>query len=165
MKEIGKTKSYPYPRLKSMEEIMKFIRNPTWQPDIINIDLLKLLGIASSKELELINALIFLEIIDKTGRPTQKFQNIKSDYQKEFSIIVYETYAELFKIIPPNLMDQERVVNFFMKSSGMSRDTAEYQGNFFVWCCREAGIEIPQIPGGFKRARFKKEKMGKSVNN
>jgi len=151
-------KFYPYARIKAMNEIMEFIRSPSWRPDNVDQDLLKMLGIASSKEREVIKALRFFGLIDDGGKPTGKFDTLKADYHHEISGIIKETYAELFSVLPPELIDQERAINFFMSSSGTSRDTAEYQGMFFGWSCREAGIELPKLPKGFKRARFNKGK-------
>lgn len=155
-KIINRKEFYPYARIKSMNEIMEFIRSSDWRPDIIDQELLKMLAIAPSKEWEVIRTLIFLRLIDEVGKPTDRFDAIKTNYHRELSSIVKEEYASLFNILPSDLIDQERIVNFFMKSSGTSRDTAEYQGMFFGWICREAEIELPNLPKSFKRARFNK---------
>lgn len=156
-KRYNNKKFYPYARIKAMHEIMEFIRDPDWNPKVINRELLELLGIAPSKEREVINALKFLGIIDDEMRPTQVLGALKTDYSHGMINIVNDVYADLFSILPTKLIDQDRVVNFFMNSSGTSRDTAEYQGMFFKWACNEAGIELPNLPESFKRARFRKK--------
>jgi len=159
MNEYPNDKSiYPYARIKAMNEIMEFIRSPDWRPESIGQDLLKMLGIAPSKEREVIRAIRFLGLIDEAGKPTDRFDVLKTNYPHEIAIIVKEVYREVFDILPASLIDQERAVKYFMSSSTTSRDTAEYQGMFFKWACEEAGIELPKLPKGFKRARFIKGK-------
>lgn len=157
-KKLGNKKFYPYARIKAMNEIVEFIKTPGWRPDIINIDLLKMLGIGPSKEREVINSLMFFGLITKEGNPTEKFEALKDNYSSEMMKIVNREYSDLFNIIPPKLIDQERIINFFITSSGVSRDTAEYQAMFFSWACREAGIDLPNLPESIKRSRFDKLK-------
>lgn len=154
-KNSGKT-YYPYARIKAMNEIIKFIQSPNWHPEKISRDVLKMLNIGASKADLVVAALRFLDLINSSGCPTDKFDALKTNYKSELESLVRGKYAALFSILPGELIDQERVVNFFMTNSKTSRDTAEYQGMFFGWACREAGIELPNLPESFKRARFNK---------
>lgn len=144
---------YPYARVKAMAEFMEFVREPKWKPEKIDIELLKRLGMAKGKEREAARALTFLGVVDEDCEPTHEFDNLKQDYQSTMKRLVEEKYAELFSLIPARLANQDRLVKFF----GTSVDTAEYQAKLFVWFCKQAGIELPNVEEHFHRARFDKE--------
>jgi len=146
--------TYPYARLKGINEFMLFVREPDWKPTRIDRVLLKKLAIAKGKEYEMVRALIFLGILDENGVPTIVFNELKSDYQTTLKRIVYDKYAEVFNLIPPRMANQQRLVNFF----GTSPDTAEYQAKLFVWLCEQAGIDLPIMEKRFHRSRFDKKK-------
>ena len=146
--------NYPYARLKAMSEIMDFIRNPKWRPEKIDVNLIKMLNIASSKESTVVAALRFLGLINRNGEPTDLFDELKNNYQDTLHSIIEEKYSDIFSMIPKDMIDQPRIVNFFMNQAKTTRDTAEYQGMLFGWLCRESGIQLPKLPPNFKRARF-----------
>ena len=144
---------YPYARLKGMTRFIEILRtDPGWKPDVINVDLLKTLGIAPSKEGETIQTLKFLGIIGADGQPTEEFDNLKQDYQGTMKRLVSEKYQELFKQIPSRMISQDPLVRFF----GLSPDTSEYQAKLFAWLCEQAGIELPNLEKNFHRSRFDK---------
>jgi hypothetical protein len=144
---------YPYARLTGVSQFMNFVREPNWKPDSINADLLKRLEIAKGKEREAVHALKFLGIIADDGRPTTEFDNLKQDYQGTMRKLVSDKYDELFKLIPPNMINQSRLVKFF----GLSPDTSEYQAKLFAWLCEQAGIELPNLEKHFHRSRRDKK--------
>ncbi len=144
---------YPYARIKGMSEFMEFARDPKWKPATIDSELLKRLSIAKGKEREAIQTLKFLGIISADGTSTDEFDNLKSDYQHTMNRLVSEKYADLFALMPPRLVNQERLVKFF----GQSADTSEYQGMLFGWLCEQAGIELPNLEKHFHRSRFDKK--------
>lgn len=109
---------------------------------------------AKGKEGLAVHALKFIGIIDEEGNLTTEFDNLKKDYQNTLMRLVQTSYAELFSLIPPKLANQARLVKFF----GEPIETAEYQANLFVWFCKQAGIELPNVEEHFHRARFDKEK-------
>ena len=150
---------YPYARIKGMSEFMEFAQDPSWKPSAIDSDLLKRLSIAKGKEREAIQALKFLGILSAEGRLTDEFDNLKSDYKGTLKRLVEKNYADLFSLIPPRMVNQERLVKFF----GQSADTSEYQGMLFGWLCEQAGIELPNLEKHFHRSRFDK-KAGKSLD-
>lgn len=154
-KEAGLTK-YPYARPKAMAKLMASIQDG-WKPTKVDLDLIATLAIAPSKEREALYALKFIGAIDAAGATTAIWDQLKQDYQNALQRVVRERYASLFEQIPLKLIVQESVVNFFMKT-GTVKDTAEYQGMLFGWLCREAGIDLPNMPKDFHRARFSKEK-------
>jgi len=154
MKNNPTKNTYPYARLKGMDEFMTFIREPEWKPNIIDRTLIKKLAIAKGKEYEAIKAMHFLGILDENGAPTVVFEELKSDYQGTLKRIVYDKYAELFTLIPPRLANQQRLVNFF----GTAPDTSEYQAKLFVWLCEQAGINLSNMEKRFHRSRFDKKK-------
>ena len=143
---------YPYARLTGVTQFMNFVREPGWKPDVINVDLLKTLDIAKGKEREAVQALKFLGIIADDGTLTDQFGNLKQDYTGTMKKLVLEKYKELFKLIPPNMVIQSRLVKFF----GLSADTSEYQAKLFAWFCEQAGIELPNLEKHFHRSRFNK---------
>lgn len=144
---------YPYARLKGMADFMTFVQEPGWKPSLIDSALLKKLGMAKGKEGEAIYALKFLGIIAPDGTPTTEFDNLKQDCEGTTKRLVLERYSELFSLIPARLANQSRLVNFF----GDSVETAEYQAKLFVWLCKQAGIELPNVEKQFHRARFDKK--------
>ena len=145
---------YPYARLTGMTRFMEILQtDPGWKPDVINVDLLKTLGIAPSKEGETIQTLKFLGIIGADSVPTDEFDNLKQDYQGTMKRLISESYRELFKQIPSSLVSQSRLVKFF----GLSADTSEYQAKLFAWLCEQAGIEFPNLEKNFHRSRFDKD--------
>lgn len=149
-----KTKiTYPYARLTGMKDLMAFIQEPGWKPSNIDPALIKKLAIAKGKEREAIRTIRFLNIIDEEGSPTEIFDQLKLDYQPTLKQLVEEKYAELFKMIPTRMMNQQRLVNFFDTSA----DTAEYQAKLFVWLCEQAGINLENVEKRFHRARFDKK--------
>lgn len=153
MEQPEKSKAtFPYARLKGMNVFMSFLREPGWKPSRIDASILKKLGIATGKEREAIVALKFLEIIDEQGKPTGIFDELKSEYQSTLKRVVLEKYSELFALIPPRMVNQFRLVNFF----GTTPETAEYQAKLFVWLCGQAEIELPNVEKHFHRSRFDK---------
>jgi formylglycine-generating enzyme required for sulfatase activity len=131
---------YPLARLKGMQDFMEFTKDPDWKPPLIDISLLKKLGIAKGKEVLVIQALLFLEVIDDAGIPTNEFDNLKRDYQATLKRRVQEKYGDLLSSIPLSKADQIRLVSYF----GDPVDTAEYQAKLFVWFCQQSGIALPE---------------------
>lgn len=153
---------YPYARPKAMAKLMEVIRDG-WRPSRVDLDLIRTLAIAPSKEREALHALKFIGAVDDTGSPTALFGQMQQDYQPTLKKAVQEKYVLLFERIPVKLITQDSTVNFFMKT-GTVKDTAEYQGMLFAWFCREAGIDLPNLPLTFRRARFSKGKEKKGVS-
>lgn len=147
---------YPYARLKGMKELMAFVQEPKWRPPKIDAALLRKLTIANGKEGEAVAALRFLGLLDQTGAPTEEFDELKGNFQPTLRRMIEEKYSDLFRLIPPRMANQNRLVNFF----GSSVDTAEYKAKLFVWFCEQAGIDLPNMEKRFHRARFDKRKVG-----
>jgi hypothetical protein len=144
---------YPYARLTGVTQFMTFVREPDWDPGVINANVLKTLKIAKGKEREAIQALKFLGIVAEDGTPTEQFDNLRQDYTGTMKKLVMEKYKDVFKLIPANLIDLPRLVNFF----GLSPDTSEYQAKLFGWFCEQAGIDLPKLDKHFHRSRFDKK--------
>jgi hypothetical protein len=143
----GKPAEYPWARIRGMQQFMEFTRDPDWKPLLIDVSLLKKLGLAISKEREVIHALRFLGVIDKAGIPTKDFDHLQRDYQGMMRKLVLEKYKELFNLLPRDLINQMRLVQFF----GSSADTSEYQAKLFSWFCDQAGIDLPNLEKRFMR--------------
>jgi len=141
-----------------MTKLMDAIRADDWKPSQVDVELIKTLAIAPSKEREALQALKFIGAVDEAGSTTATWDQLKQDYQQTLRRVVRQKYSALFEQVPLKLIMQDSVVNFFMKA-GIARDTAEYQGMLFGWFCRQAGIEVPNLPEKFKRARFAKKKL------
>lgn len=155
------TTVYPSARMLAMSQIMEAIRSPDWNPLRIDVALIETLNVARSKESEAVKTLRFLDLIDEQGVPSEEFQALRHDYQPTLNRIVRENYAPILQQIPSKLITQQSVVKFFMRA-GYVEDTAEYQGMLFGWLCREAGIDLPNLPTSFTRARFAKKKNNAS---
>lgn len=147
----GKTEvKYPDARVKGMVELMEFVREPTWKkPQRIDVPLLRKLVIAPSNESRVIRTLLFLGVIDETGAPTSAFDELRESYQPTLARLIHEHYVDLFDTVPPKLMNQKRLVNFFDTSA----DVAGYQAKLFVWFCEQAGIELPNVEKEINRLR------------
>ncbi len=129
---------YPLARLQGLSEFMAFARDADWRPARIDTALLARLGIAQGKEAEVIYALEFLGLIDDNNTPTSEFEELKQNYQVTMRRLVQAKYGELFSIIPPRLINQARLMNFF----GPPIERAEYQARLIFWFCEQAGIEL-----------------------
>ena len=130
---------YPLVTPQSMAEMMEFIRKPGWNHSI-DEEFLKKLGIAPNNEPKVPYALRFLGIINGEGAPTKEFGELKTNYQATLKRLVKEKYADLFDVIPPDTATRKRVTNFFGK-----KQTDERRARFFIWICKEAGIELPNL--------------------
>ena len=147
---------YPSARLTGVTRFMEFLRKPGWKPDVVDVSVLKRLGIAPSKERETIHALQFLGIIANDGTPTEEFDNLQSDYTGTMKRLVPEAYKEVFKLLPADMITQDSLVLFF----GMATDTSEYQAKLFAWFCEQAEIKLPNLEKRFHRKHNdKKEKQ------
>jgi hypothetical protein len=147
---------FPSARVKGIREFLNLLQTEQeWRPDPLTAGTLKTLGIAPSKEGELIQALKFLEVLDENGHPTEAFDRLRSDFQGTLARQVKNGYAKLISTVPANRITQQTLVRFFMQS-GYCEDTAEYQGVLFVGLCKDAGIDLPNVDESFMRARFKK---------
>ena len=147
---------YPSGRPSALEEIFKLIQEEQdWNPSIVNVTTLKNLGIAPSKESPAVQTLKFLGILSEEGVPTDVFQKLRQEFQPTLAVQVQQAYKTVFDQIPLSRITQESLVKFFV-GEGYVEDTAEYQGSLFVQLCKTAGIDLPNAPESFKRARFKK---------
>ena len=100
---------------------MEFLSKPGWKPDVVDVSVLKRLGIAPSKESETVHALKFIGIIADDGMPTEEFENLQSDYTSTMKRLVPEAYREVFKLLPADMITRNSLVLFF----GMATDTSE----------------------------------------
>ncbi len=149
---------YPSARTSGMGELFKLIQEETnWRPNSISVATLKTLAIAPSKETAVIHCLKFLGILDSSGAPTDIFSKLRQNFQPVLKETVLKSYQEIFDQIPVSRINQQTLVNFFGEI-GYKEDTAEYQGALFVYLCKSAGIDLPNAPESFTRARFKKKK-------
>jgi hypothetical protein len=145
---------YPYSRLKGMKKFFDLVlEEPDWKPNKVDVALFKTLEMAKGKEREAVNTLRFLGLIDDTGAPTPKLDDLRKDFKGTLAGQVKAGYSELFNRIPAKLITQSKLVKFF----GGKVETAEYQAKLFVWLCGLAGIELPNVEKDFHRARFDKE--------
>jgi hypothetical protein len=144
---------YPSARLTGVTRFMEFFHKPGWKPDFVDMDVLKRLRIAPSKEREMVHALEFLGIIADDGTLTEEFDNLQSDYTRTMTRLVLEKYRELFKLLPVDMITQDNLMPFF----GTARDTSEYQAKLFAWFCEQAGIELPNLEKHFHRGHNDKK--------
>lgn len=145
---------YPYSRLKGLKKFFDLCGDePGWKPNKLDVELFKTLEMAKGKEREAVATLRFLRLIDDSGAPTPKFDELKKDFRGTLADQVKSGYSEPFNRIPAKLITQSKLVKFF----GGKVETAEYQAKLFVWLCEQAGIELPNVEKNFHRARFDKE--------
>lgn len=137
-------KRYPFAATSSVAEIFEFVRDPEWRPNLINIALIKRLGIASNNESKVVETLRFLTAIDSTGTPTNAFEELKRNFADGLGVAIRAAYGDLFQTIPQKLMTRERLVSFFReKGQAPTNQRPERSARLFVWLCDQAGIAIP----------------------
>lgn len=144
---------YPQSRIKALAEIFELIKEPSWRPDRVDTALLKRLRIGSNYESKAIQTLRFLGLIDNDGTPLPEFDELKRNFQPMLARLVGEKYSALFKILPTQHMNQNRLVSFF----GEPTESAEYKAVLFAWLCAQASVELPNVGTRFHRARFQKK--------
>lgn len=142
MKNKKKVQSlkFPFVASKSMSEMMDFIRKPGWKPQL-NTELVKKLGIATNNEGKVLGALRFLDLIDEAGSPTTKFDELKKKYGPTLKRLTRAKYADLFNIIPREMITRQRLKTYF----GKPAQGAERRARFFIWLCDQAGIRLPGV--------------------
>ncbi len=79
---------YPSARLVGLKEFMSFLKEPDWRPMCVDAKLLKMLEMAKGRETESIYALRFLGVIDDDGKPTDRFDQLKLNYQETLKKMV-----------------------------------------------------------------------------
>jgi hypothetical protein len=136
-----KSVKYPMARIRGMQQFMEFTREPHWKPSLVDVSLLKKLGMATSKEREVIQTLRFLGVINNAGIPTKEFGNLQRDYRGTMKRLVQEQYQDLFKLLPVNQINQSNLVKFF----GPSVEASEYRAKLFIWLCKQGGIELSNL--------------------
>ena len=149
---------YPYARVKHIQQFFEVLLDEKdWRPDPLDKKVFETLDLAPSKESVLVGALKFIGIIDLDGSPTKEFDELRSNFKPTLKRLVLASYKNLFSTVPRKLIKQKTLVTFFMQQ-GFSKDTAEYAGKLFVSLCRDAGIELPNAPEKFARARYSHQK-------
>src|SRR5438067_972792 len=102
---------YPYSRLKGLKKFFDLIREePDWKPAKIDPELFKTLEMAKGKEREAVATLRFLGLIDATGAPTPKFDDLRKDFKGTLAGLVKAGYSEIFNRIPAKLITQSKLV-------------------------------------------------------
>ena len=139
-KNSSKAPKYPFVTPDSMNEMMQFVRHPTWKQDV-STPLLKKMGIATNNEGKITGALKFLGITDNSGVPTTEFDELKKNYQATLNRLVQTAYKELFDTFTPEMITRSRLMSFF----GEPHQGAERRSRLFIWLCKEAGIELPNL--------------------
>lgn len=145
---------YPDARVKGMMDIFDLIKEEhDWRPNPIDKTTLQTLDIARGKETNALFALKFLGLIDDTGSPTSKYDDLSKDFDRTLAILIRDVYSKLFDTIPASRISRDTLVRFFM-AQGYSEETAEYQGKLFVELCSRGGISLPSAESSFSRSRF-----------
>ncbi len=134
------TLKYPFAAPDSVDEMMQFIRHPTWK-QTINIALLKKMGIATNNEGKVTSTLKFLGITATDGAPTEEFDELKKNYRATLKRLVQSAYKDLFEVFAPELITRSRLMSFF----GEPKQGAERRSRLFIWLCTQAGIDLPNI--------------------
>ena len=156
-KSNSKKPNYPFPAGKSMSQVMERIRRPNWDMPV-TIAMIEKLGIASGNRAKPVTALRFLGVIDNKGEPTQKMQELQSNYAATMRTITYEKYSELLAIYSPEEITRTKLETYF----GGPAQVNERRARFFAWLCKEAGIDLPNLAYREETEKMKKKKIQKS---
>jgi hypothetical protein len=110
------------------------------------------------------NGLLFLDLIDKKGNPTPKLEKLRvtgDAFTKNFAIVIWEAYSDLFKTIVVDSAIPENVINYMIERYGYSRPLAEEATALFAYFCNKAKILISSELASFRPKTERKEKEKK----
>ncbi|MDN2565373.1 DUF5343 domain-containing protein [Aquibium sp. A9E412] len=120
-------------------------------PATITSETVKRLGIAPNNESYVINALVFVGIIDGEGKKTKEAADVFShhrdeDFAQAFSELVKSGYKDLFDLYgdPAWEKDKDALITFFRRADGTSAAIGARQaGTFQVFAALSGHGELP----------------------
>jgi hypothetical protein len=132
-------------------------------PESINSDFLRIAGITETVHSRVIQTLLFLDLINEDGRPTEKFKELAGATEAQYRVllekIVKESYREEFSVIDPGQDTQDRIIDAFRPYTPRSQTTRMVI--LFLGLCREAGIPILNAP---RERKIQEGRQRTSVN-
>lgn len=141
-----------YPYILKTGSLKKFLENipSVGIPDKITIRHLYAIGFKSKNDRALIPVLKFLNFIDESGAPTEKYKKFrdKSQSKKILGAAIKAVYSEIFKIYPdaPN-RDNSTLQNFFSTNTGLGERAVKSIVETFKALCSVADFNIDGIEG------------------
>ena len=142
-----------HPYVTSSGPLIQFINHLRKSfPAQVTSDTLKKLGYAKQNESYVINTLRFIGVIDEEGKKTEKAGKIFSQhedkaFQKEFSVLVKETYPELFTLHSEEAwtLNLDTLMTFFRQTDYSTALVGKKQANTFRALAALSGHgEIPE---------------------
>lgn len=108
-------------------------------PSVVNLDTVKKLGLAPKNESYVINALHFVDMIDKDNKKTEAAAQVFSahkdeDFQTKFGSMVEKAYSQLFDLHSDNAwkLNKEELITFFRNADQTSNAIGSRQAGTFL---------------------------------
>ena len=139
------TDSYmPYAPVKSVLQVIKRYHE-RGLPEPLSAEVLQQVGVSGSLYSPVFRALLFLGLVDESGKKTKKFENIhrsaSNDYAATLADIVRQAYAPIFLIADPDKDDLTAITDAFRRYDPANQ--RERMVRLFLGLCEEAEIIEP----------------------
>ena len=140
-----------YPYISGPGNIAKMVTHLRKSfPQTIDADTVKKLRFAPNNESYLINALQFLNVIDDKGNKTEQAKIVFSqhkdeNFQKEFSLLVRDSYSELFDLHGDEAwtLSKNDLIGFFRQTDDTSDAIGTRQAGTFLIMSMLSGHNEP----------------------
>lgn len=151
-----------YPKTAYPEKLVDLFKKITEAetPKKFTYRFLMRLGFSSSKERDLLPILKHLGLLDKRGKPSSYYGNLKNtrEFSKALEERIKETYSEVFKMddrLPE--VEKEIISGYFGQLTGQSQRECLQYTETFLSLCRLAKIDQPAAKFGRKDNQLTKE--------
>jgi hypothetical protein len=135
---------FPYtPSPKNVKEFFKAIQGLGIPPKLDN-DYLPTIGFKSSNDRYLVGVSKFLEFVDTTGKPTQRWNEFKNKAKapKVMADAIKVAYADLYGTYPDaEKQNDEAIQNYFAPKSGASENVVKLMVQTFKNLCELGDFE------------------------
>lgn len=135
-----------FPYITNAAKLKKFFdQMPSMAvPDNITIKVLESLGYKSRNDRPIIKILMFIDFVDSSGKPTEKWLRYRDKTQSRIVLgqAICEAYHSLFSLYPDAyLKDDKDLRNFFGSNTTVGESTLTYITRTFKTLCEYANFE------------------------
>lgn len=137
----------PYESIRNVNKFLKKIK--ILNPKVIDKEYLATNNLGQKNPFPLLGTLKFLNLIDDSGKPTEKLESLKikgkEEYQKSLMRIIKEAYREMFDSVNVEAADEDTIYNQIRSVYKCSIRIANQATPLFLWLCGEAGIREAKV--------------------
>lgn len=131
-------------------------------PETINNEFLRIAGVPEVVFGRVMQALRFLNLVHKDGRPTESLEALagskEAEYHELLGTVVRDAYRAEFSLIDPGQDPQPAILDAFRPYQPRSQTSRMVM--LFMSLCREAGIPILDVPRQRSMSSVKSRKLG-----